>query len=346
MNLFRKILFPFSLLYGEIVAARNIFYNKGILRSTSFNIPIINVGNLSVGGTGKTPQVEYLARLLKDRYNLAILSRGYRRNTKGFLIADRSTTASDIGDEPMQYHAKFKNIIVAVDADRVNGIQQLKKLSAKPDVILLDDAYQHRKVVAGLNILLTSYDDLYVDDKMLPSGNLREKVKGAGRAQIIVVTKCPDELSEPDQFAIAKRLKAETHQTVFFSKIKYCQEIIGKGVIFPVSDLMGFEVVLVTGIANTKPLTSFLEKQKIKYHHKKYADHYSFSKKDRDEIKLVYSKIKTDKKLILTTEKDYVRSFIGMDNFFYLPIETVFIDDQKDFNKLIQKYVGQGSRNS
>ena len=128
MNLFRKILFPFSLLYGEIVAARNIFYNKGIIRSTSFNIPIINVGNLSMGGTGKTPQVEYLVRLLKDQYNLAILSRGYRRNTKGFLIADRLTTAADIGDEPMQYHTKFKNIIVAVDADRVNGIQQLKKI--------------------------------------------------------------------------------------------------------------------------------------------------------------------------------------------------------------------------
>jgi len=346
VNLFRKILFPFSLLYGEIVAARNIFYNKGIIRSTSFNIPIINVGNLSVGGTGKTPQVEYLVRLLKDQYNLAILSRGYRRNTKGFLIADRSTTAADIGDEPMQYHAKFKNIIVAVDADRVNGIQQLKKLSAKPDVILLDDAYQHRKVVAGLNILLTSYDDLYVDDKMLPSGNLREKVKGAGRAQIIVVTKCPDELSEQDQFAIAKRLNAETYQTVFFSKINYSEEIIGDDVTLPISDLTGFEVLLVTGIANTKPLTSFLEKEKINYKHKKYTDHCSFSEKDLDKIKLAYSKIKTDKKLILTTEKDYVRSFMGLDNFYYLPIETDFIDHKQDFNKLIQKYVEQGSRNS
>ncbi len=346
MNLFRKILFPFSLLYGEIVAARNIFYNKGILRSTSFNIPVINVGNLSVGGTGKTPQVEYLVRLLQDQYNLAILSRGYKRNTKGFQIADKATTAVDIGDEPMQYHAKFNDIIVAVDADRVNGIQQLKKLSAKPDAILLDDAYQHRKVEAGLNILLTSYDNLYVDDKMLPSGNLREKVKGAGRAQIIVVTKCPDELSEQDQFAIAKRLNAETHQTIFFSKINYGEEIIGKDVILAIKDLTGFEVVLVTGIANTIPLTAFLDTIKINYHHKKYADHYNFSQKDVDEIKLAFSKIKTDKKLILTTEKDYVRSFMGMDNFYYLPIETVFIDHQEDFNKLIKKYVEQSSRNS
>jgi len=346
VNLFRKILFPFSLLYGEIIAARNIFYNKGILRSTSFNIPIINVGNLSVGGTGKTPQVEYLVRLLKDQYKLAVLSRGYKRNTKGFLIADKSTTAAEIGDEPMQYHTKYKDILVVADADRIHGINKLSKLRGKPDVVLLDDAYQHRKVEAGLNILLTSYDDLYVDDMMLPSGNLREKVKGAGRAQIIVVTKCPDELSEQDQFAIAKRLNAETHQTVFFSKINYGEEIIGKDVILPINDLTGFEVILVTGIANTKPLTYFLDAIKIKYYHKKYADHYNFSQKDLDEIKLTFSKIKTDKKLILTTEKDYVRSFMGIDNFYYLPIETVFIDHQEDFNKLIKKYVEQSSRNS
>jgi len=346
VNLFRKILTPFSALYGEIVTARNVFYNKGILRSTAFDIPIINVGNLSVGGTGKTPQVEYLVRLLRIDYKIAILSRGYKRKSKGFLLADKTTTALDIGDEPMQYHNKFKDVIVAVDADRVNGIQQLKKLPDKPDVILLDDAYQHRKVEAGLNILLTSYNNLYVDDKMLPTGNLREKVKGADRAQMIVVTKCPDQLSEQEQFEIAKKLKIETHQTVFFSKINYGEEIISNEVILPVNDLKGFEIILVTGIANTKPLTKFLDTIKIKYDHKKYTDHYNFSQKDVDEINLGFSKIKTDKKLILTTEKDYIRSFMGMNNFYYLPIETVFIDHQEDFNKLIQKYVGQSSRNS
>ena len=340
MNLFRKILTPFSALYGEIVAARNIFYNKGIFKSTAFNIPIINVGNLSVGGTGKTPQVEYLVRLLRPDYKIAILSRGYKRNSKGFLVADKTTVASDIGDEPMQYHNKFEDVIVAVDADRVNGIQQLKKLPDKPDVILLDDAYQHRKVEAGMNILLTSYENLYVDDKMLPTGNLREKVKGADRAQIVIVTKCPDQLSEEDQFEIAKKLQIETYQTVFFSKINYGEEIISNEVILPVNDLKGFEIILVTGIANTKPLTEFLDIIKIKYHHKKYADHYNFTENDLDEIKLAFSKIERDKKLILTTEKDYVRSFMGMDNFYYLPIETVFIDHQEDFNKLIQKYVG------
>jgi len=346
VNLFRKILFPFSLLYGELVAARNIFYNKGILKSTSFDIPIINVGNLSVGGTGKTPQVEYLVRLLQDQYNLAILSRGYKRNSKGFLIADKTTTATDIGDEPMQYHTKFDDITVAVDADRVHGIKRLSKLTNKPGLILLDDAYQHRKVEAGLNILLTGYDNLYVDDKMLPSGNLREKIKGAGRAQIIVVTKCPEALSEQDQFEIAKRLNAETYQTVFFSKIKYGEDVIGKDVKISVNELKTFEIILVTGIANTKPLTMFLDKKNIRYHHKKFNDHYRFTEKDFNQIKGDYSKIKTEKKLILTTEKDYVRSFVGMDNYYYLPIETVFIDHQEDFNKLIKKYVEQGSKNS
>ena len=187
---------------------------------------------------------------------------------------------------------------------------------------------------------------MYVYDKMLPSGNLREKIKGAGRAQIIVVTKCPEELGEQEQFKIAKRLNAETYQTVFFSKIKYGDEIIGRDVKLSVIEVMSYEILLVTGIAHTKPLTAFLDAQHIKYHHKKFADHYNFSEKDFKQINGDYSKIKTEKKLILTTEKDYVRSFVGMDNYYYLPIETEFIDHQADFNKLIQKYVEQSSRNS
>lgn len=350
MSLLRKILTPFSVLYGEITSARNIFYNKGILKSTSFDIPTIVVGNLSVGGTGKTPQVEYLVRLLQDKYKVAILSRGYKRRTKGFKIADAMTTAFDIGDEPMQYYTKFNNVIVAVDADRVNGITELSKLKDAPDVILLDDAYQHRKVEAGLNILLTSYGNLYVDDKMLPSGNLREKIEGADRAQIIIVTKCPDELSEQQQFEITKKLKAELHQTVFFSSIKYGKDIIGKGTELPVNELSNFEIVLVTGIANTEPLTTFLDKINCKYHHIKFTDHHNFTEKDYLKINERYSKIKVDNPeasgLILTTEKDYVRSFTGKDNFYYLPIETNFIAHQTDFNKLIKKYVEQSSRNS
>lgn len=339
MSLLRKILYPFSILYGEITSARNNFYNKGILKSTSFDIPIIVVGNLSVGGTGKTPQVEYLVRLLQETYKVAILSRGYKRSTKGFIIADTKTLVSDIGDEPMQYYSKFANVIVAVDADRVHGITELSKLDNSPDVILLDDAYQHRKVEAGLNILLTSYGNLYIDDKMLPSGNLREKIEGANRAQIIVVTKCPSSLNEQEQFEITKNLKVELDQTVFFSAIKYGEEIVGKDIRIPINELSNFEIVLVTGIANTEPLTTFLDEKNSTYHHVKYADHYNFTEKDYVKINKVYSKVKTDKKLILTTEKDYVRSFTGKDNFYYLSIETEFIDHREDFNKLIIKYV-------
>jgi len=339
VSLLRKILYPFSILYGEITSARNNFYNKGILKSTSFDIPIIVVGNLSVGGTGKTPQVEYLVRLLQETYKVAILSRGYKRSTKGFIIADTKTLVSDIGDEPMQYYSKFANVIVAVDADRVHGITELSKLDNSPDVILLDDAYQHRKVEAGLNILLTSYGNLYIDDKMLPSGNLREKIEGANRAQIIVVTKCPSSLNEQEQFEITKNLKVELDQTVFFSAIKYGEEIVGKDIRIPINELSNFEIVLVTGIANTEPLTTFLDEKNSTYHHVKYADHYNFTEKDYVKINKVYSKVKTDKKLILTTEKDYVRSFTGKDNFYYLSIETEFIDHREDFNKLIIKYV-------
>jgi len=346
VGLLRKILYPFSILYGEITAVRNKFYNKGIFRSNKFNIPTIVVGNLSVGGTGKTPQVEYLVRLLQDAYKVAILSRGYKRSSKGFKVADAMTTVSDIGDEPMQYYTKFNKAIVAVDADRVQGITELSKLANAPEIILLDDAFQHRKVEAGLNILLTSYGNLYIDDKMLPSGNLREKIEGADRAQIIIITKCPDELNEQQQFEIAQKLKIELHQTVFFSTIKYGNEIIGKKGKMPINVLSNFEILLVTGIANTDTLTSFLNDQDINFQHLKFADHYNFTEKDHLKINKSYSKIKRDKKLILTTEKDYVRSFTGKDNFYYLPIKTEIIDHKEDFNKLIKKYVEQSSRNS
>ncbi len=346
MRILRKILYPFSLLYGEITSVRNIFYNKGVLKSTPFSIPTIVVGNLSVGGTGKTPMVEYLVRLLQDTYKIAILSRGYKRTSKGFVIASKKSDANEIGDEPFQYYKKFKEIIVAVDADRVNGIKQLSNLEIKPDIVLLDDAFQHRKVEAGLNILLTSYSDLYVDDTMLPTGNLREKIKGANRAQLVVVTKCPPQLSENEQFKITKKLNIENHQTVFFSFIKYSTTIIGKENLIEIHDLSDYKIILVTGIANTDPLVNFLKEKEIHYQHLKFADHYHFSKSDKQKIESTFSNLQSDKKIILTTEKDYVRSFIDADfAVYYLPIETAFTDHQKDFNKIINKYVGQSSRN-
>jgi tetraacyldisaccharide 4'-kinase len=333
-------------LYGEIITIRNKLYDKGVLKSTSFNIPTIVVGNLSVGGTGKSPQIEYLIHLLQNDYKVAVLSRGYKRQSKGFIIANESATVKQIGDEPMQFYQKFKNIIVAVDADRVNGINQLKILPNKPDIILLDDAYQHRKVEAGFNILLTPYDNLYVDDTMLPSGDLREKVTGANRAQLIIVTKCPEHLNEDEQFKIAERLQPEMHQTVFFSKIAYAETIKGLKKI-KVDELHAYKVLLVTGIAKTNHLCEFLDVKKIDFQHLKFSDHHHFTDNDLAKIQNTFNQIKSDKKLILTTEKDYVRAFDSTnENVYFLPIETTFVEHQNDFDTLIKNYVEQSSRNN
>lgn len=347
MNLLRKILSPLSSLYGKVTSTRNTLYDKGILKSTVFKIPIIVVGNLSVGGTGKTPMVEYLVRLLQSKHKLAILSRGYKRRSTGFLLADPASTADTLGDEPMQYYTKFKDIKVAVDADRVNGINQLLNLSDAPDVVLLDDAFQHRKVEAGFNILLTSYNDLYVDDKMLPAGNLREKVEGAQRAQLIVVTKCPATLSEEEQFQITKKLNVDLHQTVFFSKIKYEAKVYNPTSSISLEELLDYEIMLVTGIANPQPLCDFFKGKKIQFKHLAFDDHHNFTEKDMSRIRKMYEGITADKKLLITTEKDYIRSFRHVkDDFYFLPIQTEFIDHQDDFNTIIVNYVEQNSRDS
>ncbi|MCK0131009.1 tetraacyldisaccharide 4'-kinase [Flavobacteriaceae bacterium F08102] len=338
MRFLRKILYPFSLVYGEITAFRNRLYDRGILKSTKFDIPVIVVGNLSVGGTGKTPQVEYLVRLLQNQYRVAILSRGYKRKTKGFVIADDQVTSEDIGDEPMQYFKKFKGVTVAVDADRVHGITQLIQLENPPDVILLDDAFQHRKVQGGLNILLTPYNDLYIDDVMLPTGNLREKPSGASRAQIIVVTKGPNEVKVDEQSEIANKLKIKPTQALYFSYITYGNNVIGITEI-PTSSLQDYEVLLVTGIAKTVPLEDFLRSKNVNFTHLKYKDHHDFTHRDVAEIQEKFNKIVAAKKLILTTEKDYVRSFAEFDNWYYLPIMTSIVDRQSDFDKSVLNYV-------
>ncbi|NOQ92153.1 MAG: tetraacyldisaccharide 4'-kinase [Flavobacteriaceae bacterium] len=347
MNKLRKILYPFALLYGEIVNIRNKAFDKGIFATAKFSIPTIVVGNLNVGGTGKSPQIEYLVRLLQKNYKIAVLSRGYKRKSKGFQLAVKNTTAKQIGDEPMQFHQKFNNIIVAVDTDRVNGINQLKKLKTPPNVILLDDAFQHRKVEAGFNILLTTYHNLYTDDIMLPAGNLREKSNGANRAQIIIVSKCPENLSETEQFKIAQKLKPKLDQTVFFSKIAYHNSVLNDESKIALAELKNYNVLLVTGIANANPLIKFLEKKEIQLKHLKYADHYSFSKSDKENIIFEFDKIHANKKIILTTEKDYVRGFSNINMpIYYLPIRTEFIENGDDFNKLILNYVQQNTRNS
>ncbi len=347
MNKLRKILYPFALLYGELVSFRNKAFDKGIFKTTKFSIPTIVVGNLNVGGTGKSPQIEYLVRLLQRDFSVAVLSRGYKRKSVGFQLADKNTNAEQIGDEPMQFYSKFDNILVAVDGDRVNGINQLKKLINSPNVVLLDDAFQHRKVDAGFNILLTAYHNLYTDDFMLPAGNLREKSIGANRAQIIIVSKCPETLSETEQFKIAQKLKPSLNQTIFFSKITYHDNVINERCKIALTELKNYKVLLVTGIANANPLIKFLENKKIQLKHLKFADHYNFSTSDKENIIYEFDKIQAKEKIILTTEKDYVRGFSNLNNqIYYLPIRTEFLDHGGDFNTLILSYVQQNTRNS
>ncbi len=341
----RKLLYPLSVLFEGITKARNKLYDKELLVSKEFDIPIILVGNLRIGGTGKTPQVAYLVRLLNDQYKVAVLSRGYKRKTSGFILADLNSNASEIGDEAYQLFRQFPDIIIAVDADRTNGIQKLQALKNPPDVIVLDDAFQHRKIKAGFNILLTPYSDLYVDDTHLPSGNLRENVIGAERAQVIVVTKCPDTLTEEQEYKTAVKLEPTLEQTIFFTKVSYADFVKNENAKITISDLLDYSILLITGIANPKPLSEFLDAKSIEFKHIAFQDHHHFSKSDLRAIEKEFKQFSNKKKVIVTTEKDYVRIFSSLDNLYYLAIETTFINHQKDFDKLILNYVGENTRN-
>ncbi|MCH3884650.1 tetraacyldisaccharide 4'-kinase [Tenacibaculum aquimarinum] len=337
MKLLRFLLFPIAVIYDLITSIRNFLFDKGFFKATSFNVPVI-VGNLSVGGTGKTPQIEYLIRLLKNENKIAVLSRGYKRKSKGFLKLNETHTAEDVGDEPLQYFKKFTNIRVAVDADRTNGIIQLLKGENSPEIVLLDDAYQHRKVKASLYILLTKYNDLFTDDFLLPTGNLRESRRGASRASIIIVTKCPTDLSVQEQQKIRGKINLEAHQQLFFSSISYDENISGSENI-SVNDLNKHEVVLVTGIANPKPLTSYLTTKGINYTHLNFPDHHAFSVKDIANIQNTFKAISSDKKIILTTEKDYVRLEDKLKDVSYLGIKTNFLLEDNLFDEAIKSYI-------
>ena len=344
MNLLRKILFPFAILYGLITSIRNFLFDKGILKSYSFEVPIIAVGNLSVGGTGKTPQIEYLIRLLSPNYKVATLSRGYKRQSKGFVLADSTSNAEILGDEPFQFYSKFKNIQVAVDADRKNGIEQLLSQTNKPDIILLDDAFQHRKVKAGFYILLTSYGDLYSNDFMLPTGNLRESRSGAKRANIIVVTKCPANLSLDEQNKIKRFLLRGNdkvkNQELYFSYIDYDDSVYSEDKILKVSEIKNVDKLLLAGIAKPEPFFGYLQHGNEEC--LTYPDHHHFTEKDLLEIKN-----KSQNKIIITTEKDFVRlkGSVPKEQLFYLPIRSSFLSASENFDKTITNYVGASTRN-
>ncbi|KIX21998.1 tetraacyldisaccharide 4'-kinase [Flavobacterium sp. 316] len=334
MVFLRKILFPLAFIYWIVTFIRNFLYDISIFRSHTFNIPIIAVGNLSVGGTGKTPQIEYLIRLLRE-YKVATLSRGYKRESKGFVLANENTSARILGDEPFQFYSKFPGVLVAVDANRRNGITELLKYS--PDVILLDDAFQHRKVKAGFYILLTTYDDLFCNDFILPFGNLREPSLGKKRANMIIVTKCPSLISELTQENIKRQLNVNC--PVFFSTIEYDEYMYAENEVIKIEDLKEPKLLL-AGIAKPDLFFDFLgneEDEKMVF-----PDHHNFSDQDIKRIK----KLASNKKII-TTEKDFVRlkgKFLN-NQLFYLPIKSRIIENENNFNSKIKEYVGKGTRN-
>lgn len=353
-------LYPISWLYGIGIGIRNKLFDWGYLRSKSFNVPVICIGNLAVGGTGKTPHTEYLVRLLQQaNLNVAILSRGYKRISKGYVLATPQSDVQSLGDEPYQMKTKFPDIRVAVDEDRCEGIEQLLQLKhPKVDAILLDDAFQHRYVKAGLNILLTDYHRLYCDDKLLPVGRLRENERGKERAQIVIVTKCPEDIKPIDYNIIGKRLNLYPYQKLFFSSLHYGMLTP----LFPESEnkertlasLQKEEVLLMTGIASPAPLRKEIEKYTTHVTSLSFGDHHNFTSMDMKQIKEQFEKLTGENKLIITTEKDGSRLVHhpavdkSLKPFIYtLPIEIKILQNQKNrFNKNIIDYVRTHSRNS
>lgn len=333
MEIIRKFLLPFSILYKLITSFRNLLYDVGIFRSFSFSIPTIIVGNLSVGGTGKTPQIEYLIRLLCNNKKVAVLSRGYKRKTKGFILIRDYHPVEEVGDEPFQFFKKFKNIDVAVDADRVNGIKVLID-NVNPDLVLLDDAFQHRRIKGDFKILLSKYDDLFVDDKVLPVGNLRESISGSNRADVVIVTKCPEGLSSEEQNQITNKIQSKVNKPVFFTSISYAEKTKGYKN-YTVEDFKNNEIFVVTGIANPKPLLEFLVNINYKIHHLQFPDHHYFTEEDITRIKTEFENLPNNK-ILLTTEKDFMRLEGKIKELTYLPIETKFLNNQEDFDLLVK----------
>lgn len=321
MQVLRKILFPVSLLYAMVVHLRNSFYDKGIFKSKSYRTPIICVGNLSVGGTGKTPMIEFLVSELSQEFKVAVLSRGYRRKSKGFMLADKDMTVEVLGDEPFQIHSKFPEITVAVDADRRNGISILED-KVCPALILLDDAFQHRRVKPDFSILLTSFGNLYIDDWYVPTGNLRDSKREAKRADLIIVTKCPPNLNGKVRNSITRKLKPKPHQHVLFSYLAYDALLKGIDKDIPLEKFKSKKITLVTGISNPEPLVSYLKKEGIDFDHLQFQDHHFFTERELIQLRR--------KDCIITTEKDYVRLKHSLKNLYYILIKHKFIGDDKE----------------
>lgn len=348
MKVLRLLLLPFSLLYAFIIFLRNLFYDVGILPSTRFDIPIISVGNLAFGGTGKTPHIEYLIRLLSPEIKIAVLSRGYRRKTTGYIFADDTATAASIGDEPFQIFKKHKHeAAVAVSENRVLGIPNLLYDAQETQVVLLDDAFQHRAVKPGLNILLSDYNRMFTDDFIAPMGNLREYRNAYKRADAIVVTKCPEQLSQTKAKEITESIKPYPHQKVYFSFQTYGQliPVFDKDISHDTSNEV--DVLLFAGIAHISSLDEHIKSQFKEVETIHFNDHQSYGNEELKRIMYGYEHLKSSKKIIITTEKDAVKLLspelkekLHDLPIYFQPLQTAFFPWCKaDFDTMVKAYV-------
>ena len=339
----RVLLYPFAVLYGAIVWLRNRMYDAKFFTSIGFTVPVITVGNLSTGGTGKTPHVEYLIRLLQYRYRVATMSRGYKRHTQGFLVADNNSNALRIGDEPMQYHIKFPELVVSVAEERMIGIPALLQRRPDIDVIILDDAYQHRSVKAGLTILITDFSRPFYKDYILPFGSLRENRNAYKRANVIIVSKCPLNMTMAQAKEIEQHINPISGQQVFYTGIRYDTpfDMISNELV----PLAGKNIILVCGIARPEPLLAYLRTDAADVHTLNYQDHHYFVSQDLEEIKIAYQNWKVENKVIVTTEKDAARLHLHFDKnipIVVVPIAVAVLFDRSEaFDEIVLKYVEQ-----
>jgi tetraacyldisaccharide 4'-kinase len=353
------LLYPISLLYGLITGIRNFLYDIGILASREFQFPVICVGNITVGGTGKTPHTEYIAELLSKNFKVAILSRGYKRKTRDFRTASSSALVKDIGDEPMQIFHKFPEVLVTVDRNRIHGVDRILLEHPETEVIILDDGFQHRRIIPGFSILLSDYERLFIRDNMLPYGNLRESKGNMCRADIILITKSPDTLSPIQRRLIVKEINKSPFQNLYFTSFIYKSPVAvfdnsKKISQYVISGSEGCGIVLITGIANPKPLKEYLQKSYNEIIHLSFPDHHNFNDKDLLSITSAFNNLKSAARYLFTTEKDAVRlrEFTNIAEpirsaFFYIPVGIHFLNEDKDeFDNLIIDYVRKNHRNN
>ena len=354
----KLLLYPFALIYGFIVFIRNRMYDLKILKSKEFDIPVISVGNITVGGTGKTPHTEYLIRLLKEEFSVATLSRGYKRKTKGFRRVGINSTVSEAGDEPLQLKNKFPDITVSVCENRVKGVEKLKEEIAgnkPPDVVLLDDAYQHRRITPGINILLIDYNRPIKKDMLLPAGRLREGKFQMRRANIIIFTKCPPEITPLMRRILQKDVRLKPYQELFFTTLVYdnIQPVFAQEDADEKLNIGEYSLLVVSGIASPQSMHKHLNVISNEIKTKIFPDHHYYSENDIDLIMNDFKKIKSEKKIIVTTEKDVLR-FKDLPDLndafknvlYYLPIRVNFLDQEgKSFNKKMINYVGENKSN-